>query len=156
MHEVQNRLYSELYDAIYESKLRTKMHQSMCVDFKLGYVDAKSDAIAFCVKTYSPGLFINNRTNMHEVQNRLHAELYEAIYESKLRTKMDQNMCVDFKLGYVDAKSDAIAFCVKTYPSGSFIKMRTNMHETQNRMKIAFCVKPPLPSTLLAEKGGPT
>ena len=64
MHEVQNRIYSELYDAIYESKLCTKMHQNMSVDFKLGYVDAKSDAIASCVKTYSPGLFINNRTNI--------------------------------------------------------------------------------------------
>ena len=42
----------------------------------------------------------------------------------------------------VDAKSDAIAFCVKTYPSGSFVKNRTNMHERQNRMKIVFCVKP--------------
>ena len=69
---------------------------------------------------------------------------------------MHQNTCVDFKLGYVDAKSDIIAFCVKTYPSGSFIKNGTNMHEMQNRMKIAFCVKPPLPSVLLADKKGPT
>ena len=30
---------------------------------------------------------------------------------------MYQNTCVGFKLGYVDAKSDAIAFCVKTFPS---------------------------------------
>ena len=52
--------------------------------------------------------------------------------------------CVDFKLGCVDAKSHAIAFCVKTYPSGSFIKNRTNMHEMLNRIKIVFCVKPPL------------
>ena len=37
----------------------------------------------------------------------------------------------------------------------SFIKNRTNMHEMQNRMKIAFCVKPPLPSILLADRGGP-
>ena len=66
---------------------------------------------------------------------------------------MYQNTCVDFKLGYVNVKSDAIAFCVKTYLSGSFIKNRTNMHEIQNWMKIAFCVKPPLPSTLLADKG---
>ena len=29
------------------------------------------------------------------------------------------------------------------------------MHEMQNRMKIAFCVKPPLPSILLADKRGP-
>ena len=29
------------------------------------------------------------------------------------------------------------------------------MHEMQNRMKIAFCVKPPLPSILLADKEGP-
>ena len=29
------------------------------------------------------------------------------------------------------------------------------MHELQNRMKIAFCVKPPLPSILLADKGAP-
>ena len=59
---------------------------------------------------------------------------------------MSQNTCVDFKLGYVDAKSDAIAVCVKTYPSGSSIENRTNrpMHEMQNRMKIAFCVKPSL------------
>ena len=64
--------------------------------------------------------------------------------------------CVHFELGYVDAKSDAIAFCVKTYPSGSFIKNRTNVHEMQNRMKIASCVKPPLPSILLADEGGPT
>ena len=56
----------------------------------------------------------------------------------------------------VDAKLDAIAFCVKTYPSGSFIKNCTNMHEMQNQMKIAFCVKPPLPSILLADKGGST
>ena len=49
----------------------------------------------------------------------------------------------------VDVKSDAIAFCVKTYPSGSFIKNPTNMHEMQNRVKIAFCVKlPPLPFCL--------
>ena len=68
---------------------------------------------------------------------------------------MYQNTCVDFKLGLADAKSDAIAFCVKTYPSGSFIKNRTNMHEMQNRMKIAFCVKPPLPSDLLVDKKGP-
>ena len=74
---------------------------------------------------------------------------------SKLRTKMYQNTCVDFKLGYEDAKSDAIAFCVKPYPSGSFIKNRSNMHEMQNRMEIAFCVKPPLPFILLAVKGGP-
>ena len=66
------------------------------------------------------------------------------------------NTCVGFKLGYVDAKSDAIAFCVKTYSSDSFMKNRTNIHETQNRMKIAFCVKPPLPCILLADKGGPT
>ena len=38
---------------------------------------------------------------------------------------------------YVDAKSDVIAFCER--PSGSFIKNRTNMHEMQNRMKIALC-----------------
>ena len=69
---------------------------------------------------------------------------------------MYENTCVDYKLGYVDAKSDAIAFCVKTYPLDSFFKNRTNMHEMQNRMKIAFCVKPPLPSILLADKGGPT
>ena len=68
---------------------------------------------------------------------------------------MYQNTCVDFKLGYLDAKSDAIAFSVKTqaYPSSSFIKNRSNIHEMQNRMKIAFCVKPPLPSILLADKG---
>ena len=65
---------------------------------------------------------------------------------------MYQNTCVDFKLGYVDAKSDAIAFCVKTYPSGSFIKNRTNMHEMQNRMKIASSAKPPLPPILLANR----
>ena len=47
MHEIQNRLHTELYDAIYVSKLRANMHQNTCVDFKLGYVDAKSDAIAF-------------------------------------------------------------------------------------------------------------
>ena len=70
---------------------------------------------------------------------RLYTE-YNALYASKLPTKMYQNTCVDFKLGYVDAKSDAIAFCVKTCPSGSLIKNRTNMHEMQNRMKIAFCV----------------
>ena len=29
------------------------------------------------------------------------------------------------------------------------------MHEMQNRMKIAFCVKPPLPSILLADKRAP-
>ena len=81
---------------------------------------------------------------------------YNAIYVRKLHTKMYQNTYADFKLGYVDAKSDAIAFCVKTYPSGSFIKNLTNMHDMQNRMKIAFCVKPPLPSILLADKGGPT
>ena len=77
-------------------------------------------------------------------------------YVNKLRTQMYQNTCIGFKLGYVDAKSDAIAFSVKTYPSGSFIKNRTNMHEMQNRMKIAFCVKSLLPSILLAYKGGPT
>ena len=62
---------------------------------------------------------------MYEMQNRLYTELYEAIYASKLRTKMHQHTCVDFKLGYVDAKSDVIALCVKIYPSGSFIKNRT-------------------------------
>ena len=77
---------------------------------------------------------------------------YDAIYFSKLRTKMHQNTWVDFKLGYVDA----IAFYIKIYSSGSFIKNCTNMHEMQNRMKIAFCVKPPLTSILLADKGGPT
>ena len=77
------------------------------------YVDPKSDAIAFCVKTCPSGLFIKNRSNMHEMQNRLYTE-YDAIYVSKLRAKMHQNTCVDFKLGYADAKSDAIAFCVKT------------------------------------------
>ena len=87
--------------------------------------------------------------------SRLYTE-YNASYVNKLRTKMYQNTFVDFKLGYVNAKSDAIAFCVKTYPSGSFIKNLTNMYEMQNRMKIAFCVKPPLPSILLANKGGPT
>ena len=51
-----------------------------------------------------------------------------------------------------DAKLDAIAFCVKTHPSGSFMKNRTNMHEMQNRIKIAFCVKPSLPSISLADK----
>ena len=66
---------------------------------------------------------------------------------------MYQNTCVGFKLGYVDAKSNAIAFYVKTYPSDSFIKNRTNMHKMQNRMKITFCVKPPLPSILLAVFG---
>ena len=66
---------------------------------------------------------------------------------------MHQNTCVGFKVEYVDAKSDAIAFCVRTYPSDWFIKNRTNMHETQNRMKVAFCVKPPLPSILLGDKG---
>ena len=91
---------------------------------------------------------------------RLYTE-YDAIYVSKLRTnyvrtKMYQNTCVNFKRGYLDAKSDAIAFYVKTYPSGSFLENRTNIHEMQNRMKIAFCVKPPLPSILLADKGGPT
>ena len=69
---------------------------------------------------------------------------------------MHQNTCVDFKLGYVDTKSDAITFCVKTHLSGLFIKNRTNMHHMQNRMKIAFCVKPPLPIILLAAKKGPT
>ena len=68
---------------------------------------------------------------------------------------MYQNTCVDFKLGHVDAKSDAIVFCVKTYPSSSFIKNRMNMHEMQNRMKITFCVILPLPSILLALKGAP-
>ena len=92
--------------------------------------------------------------NIHEMQNRLYTEC-DAVYVSKLRTKMYQNISVDFKLGYVDAKSDAIAFCVKTYASGSFIKNLTNMHEMQNRMKIAFCEKPLLPSILLAEKGAP-
>ena len=29
------------------------------------------------------------------------------------------------------------------------------MHQMQNRMKISFCVKPPLPSILLADKGAP-
>ena len=81
---------------------------------------------------------------------------YNAVYVSKLHTKMHQNTNVDFKLGYVDAELDAIAFCVTTYPSGSFIKNRTNMHQMQNRMKIAFCVKPPSPSVLLEDKGGPT
>ena len=65
---------------------------------------------------------------------------------------MYQNTCVGFKLGYADAKSGAIALCVKTYPSDSFFKNRTNMHETQNRMKIAFWVKPPLPSIFLINK----
>ena len=69
---------------------------------------------------------------------------------------MYQNTCVGFKLGSVDAKSDAITFCVKAYSSDSFLRNRTNMHEMQNRMKIAFCVKPPLPSILLADKGGST
>ena len=119
------------------------------------YVDAKSDVIAFCVKTYPSGSFIKNSTNMLEIQSRLYTE-YDAIYVSKLRTKMHQNTCVDFKLGYLDAKLDAIAFCVKTYPSGSFIKNRTNMHEMQNRLKIAFCVKPPSPSILLADQKDPT
>ena len=68
---------------------------------------------------------------------------------------MYQNTCVDFKLGYVDAKSDAIAFYAKIYLSGSLIKDRTNTHKMQNRMKIAFRVKPSLPSILLADKGGP-
>ena len=66
MHEMQNRLSTELYDAIYVSNLLTKMHRNTSVDFKLlGYTDAKSDAIAFCVKTYASGSFIKNRTNMH-------------------------------------------------------------------------------------------
>ena len=73
----------------------------------------------------------------------------------QLRTKMYQNTCVGFKLGYVDAKPDAITFCVKTYSSDSFIKNRTNMHEMQNRMKIAFCTKLPLPSILLGDKECP-
>ena len=47
---------------------------------------------------YHSGLFIKNRTNMHEMQNRLDTE-YDAIYGSKLRAKMYQNACVDFKLG---------------------------------------------------------
>ena len=86
----------------------------------------------------------------------LHRIGYNGIYASKLHTKMYQNTFVDFKLGYVDAKSYEIAICVETYPSGSFIQNRTNMHEMQNQMKIAFCVKPPLLSILLADKGGST
>ena len=85
---------------------------------------------------------------------RLYTE-YNAISASNLPTKMYQNTCADFKLGYVDAKSNAIAFCVETYPSGSFIKNRTNMHEMQNRMKIAFCVKPPFLPFCLRIKGAP-
>ena len=88
------------------------------------------------------------------VFRRLYTE-YNAIYGSNSHTKMYQNTSLDFKLGYVDAKSDAIAFCVKTYSSGSFIKNRTNMHEMQNRMKIAFCVKPPNLRFCLRIKGAP-
>ena len=43
----------------------------------------------------------------------------------------------------------------KTNLSSPFIKNRTNMHEMQNRMKIAFCVKPPLLSILLVVKEAP-
>ena len=49
-------------------------------------------------------------------------------------------------------KSDAIAVCVKTYLSDLFIKIRTNVHEMQNRIKIVFCVKPFLPSILLLQQ----
>ena len=69
---------------------------------------------------------------------------------------MYQNTCVDFKLRHVDAQSDAIALCVKTYPSYALIKNRTNMHEMQNRVKIAFGVKSSLPPILLAAKRDPT
>ena len=68
---------------------------------------------------------------------------------------MYQKPFVDFKLGYVDAKSDAIAFSVKTYSLSSFIKNRTNMDEMQNRMKITFCVKPPNLPFCLRIKGTP-
>ena len=132
IHEMQNRLYTEC-GAVYVSRLRTKMYQNISVDFKLGYVDVKSDTIAFCVKTYASGSFIKNRMNIHEMQNRLYTEC-GAVYVSRLRTKMYQNISVDFKLGYVDVKSDTIAFCVKTYASGSFIKNRMNIHEMQNRL----------------------
>ena len=85
---------------------------------------------------------------------RLYTE-YNAIYVSKLHTKMYQNTCVDFKLGYIDAKSNAITFCVKTYSSGLFIKNRTNMHEMQNRIKIVFCVKLPNLPFCVRIKGAP-
>ena len=49
----------------------------------------------------------------------------------------------------------AVAIYVKTYPSGLFVNNRTNLHEMQNRIKVAFCVKPPLPSILLADKEAP-
>ena len=49
MYEMQKWLYTELYDAIQSTKLRARMHQNTCVDFRLEYLDAKSDAIAFCV-----------------------------------------------------------------------------------------------------------
>ena len=81
---------------------------------------------------------------------RRHYTEYNAIYVGTkmyhlcyVGTKMHQNTRVDFILGYVDTKLDAIAFCVKTYRSGSCIKNCTNMHEMQNWMKIVFCVKPP-------------
>ena len=88
IHEMQNRFYTEC-GAVYVSRLRTKMYQNISVDFKLGYVDVKSDAIAFCVKTYASVSFIKNRMNIHEMQNRLYTEC-DAVYVSKLRTKMYQ------------------------------------------------------------------
>ena len=103
-----------------------------------------------CIKR-TPFLHPSTSNSFNEAVHGIRCNL-----RKKFRAKMYQNTCADFKLVYVDAKSDAIAFCVKTYPSRSFIKNRTNMHEMQNRMKISFCVKPPLPSILLADKGGPT
>ena len=41
---------------------------------------------------------------------------------------------------------------LKTYPSGSFIKNRTNMHEMENRMEIAVCAKQGWATSLV---GGP-
>ena len=93
------------------------------------------------------------------MQGLQHPDMYHkcmyVIFVESVCMKMYQNTCVDFKLRYVDAKLGAIASCVKTYPSGSFIINCTNMHEMQNRIKIAFCVKPFFPSILLADKGGP-
>ena len=63
---------------------------------------------------------------------------------------MYQNTCVDFKLGYADAKSYSSAFCLETYLSGSFIKNRANMKCKIGFLNIVLFFVPVLPFFILS------
>ena len=140
------------------------MYQNKCVDFKLGYVAGlrtrtrwNSIVFAELELELEKCMIFWTQTWTRSFLPKSNLNLENKIFWTRTRKYLlnsVQNRSSS-QPWYADAKSDAIAFCVKTYPSGSFIKNRTNMHEMQNRMIIAFCVKPPLTSFCLRIKGAP-